>query len=189
AFVLAFVWLFLHKLFGLCFPLFDYQLSRLTVFFVPYPVGMGGRGAGWKTIQSLVAVGSGGLLGKGLFHGAQAQLQFLPERHTDFIYAVIGEELGFIGAAGLIILYIVMTYRALIIALEARDLYATLLVVGVLTMWLFHILENIGMSIGIMPVTGIPLPFVSYGGSAMLANFLGLALILGVNLRGRKILF
>lgn len=189
AILLAILWVVLHKQIGLWLPLKDYQLSRLTVFIDPYKDGMGGRGDGWNTIQSLVAVGSGGLLGKGLFHGTQAQLQFLPERHTDFIYAVIGEELGFIGAAGLILLYIVMTYRALIIALEARDLYATLLVVGVLTMWLFHILENIGMSIGIMPVTGIPLPFVSYGGSAMLANFLGLALILGVNLRGRKILF
>ncbi|MGE5380323.1 MAG: rod shape-determining protein RodA [Methylocystaceae bacterium] len=189
AILLAVVWVVLHTHFGLWLPLKDYQLSRLTVFIDPYKDGMGGRGDGWNTIQSLVAIGSGGLVGKGLFHGTQAQLQFLPERHTDFIYAVLGEELGFIGAAGLIILYIVMTYRALIIALEARDLYSTLLVSGVLTMWLFHILENIGMSIGIMPVTGIPLPFVSYGGSAMLANFMGLALILGVNLRGRKILF
>lgn len=185
----AILWVFLHNQFGLWLPLKDYQLSRLTVFINPYEDGRGGRGDGWNTIQSLVAIGSGGLTGKGLFHGTQAQLQFLPERHTDFIYAVIGEELGFIGAAGLIFLYIVLTYRSLIIAIEARDLYSTLLVTGVLAMWMFHILENIGMSIGIMPVTGIPLPFVSYGGSAMLANFLGLALIISVNLRGRKILF
>lgn len=189
AILLAILWVVLHNYLGVWLPLKDYQLSRLTVFLDPYQDGMGGRGDGWNTIQSLVAIGSGGFMGKGLFHGTQAQLQFLPERHTDFIYAVIGEELGFIGAAGLIFLYIVMTYRALIIALEARDLYSTLLVTGVLTMWMFHILENIGMSIGIMPVTGIPLPFVSYGGSAMLANFIGLAIILGVNLRGRKILF
>lgn len=189
AILLAIIWVILHKQFGIWLPLKDYQLSRLTVFINPYQDGMGGRGDGWNTIQSLVAIGSGGLFGKGLFHGTQAQLQFLPEKHTDFIYAVMGEELGFIGAAGLIILYIIMTYRSLIIALEARDLYSTLLVTGVVTMWLFHILENIGMSIGIMPVTGIPLPFVSYGGSAMMANFMGLALILGVNLRGRKILF
>lgn len=187
--LLAVLWVVLHINFGVWLPLEDYQLSRLTVFLDPYQDGMGGRGDGWNTIQSLVAIGSGGLMGKGLFEGTQAQLQFLPERHTDFIYAVIGEELGFIGAAGLIILYTIMTYRALIIALEARELYSTLLVTGVLSMWLFHIIENIGMSIGIMPVTGIPLPFVSYGGSAMLANFIGLALILSVNLRGRKILF
>jgi len=189
AILLAVFWVVLHLNFGVWLPLEDYQLSRLTVFIDPYQDGMGGRGDGWNTIQSLVAIGSGGLMGKGLLQGTQAQLQFLPERHTDFIYAVIGEEMGFIGAAGLIILYVIMTYRALIIALEARDLYSTLLVTGVLSMWLFHIMENIGMSIGIMPVTGIPLPFVSYGGSAMLANFMGLALILSVNLRGRKILF
>jgi len=96
AILLAVLWVVLHNQFGLWLPLKDYQLSRLTVVINPYEDGMGGRGDGWNTIQSLVAIGSGGLTGKGLFHGTQAQLQFLPERHTDFIYAVIGEELGFI---------------------------------------------------------------------------------------------
>lgn len=189
AVLFSLAWVYLHNHYGVWLPLADYQLKRLTVFIDPYNDGMGGRGDGWNTIQSLVAVGSGGFFGKGLFHGTQVQLQFLPERHTDFIYAVIAEEMGFIGACTLIILYMVITYRAVNIALEARDVYSSLLVIGVVTMWLFHIFENVGMSIGIMPVTGIPLPFVSYGGSAMLANFLGLALILSVNLRGRKILF
>lgn len=181
--------LFLHFQFGMWLPLKDYQLLRLTVFLDPYNDGQGGRGAGWNTIQSLVAIGSGGFFGKGLFHGTQVQLNFLPELHTDFIYAVIGEELGFLGAAFLIVLYAILIYRALYIAFSAKDFYGTLVVVGIATMWLFHIFENIGMSIGIMPITGIPLPFVSYGGNFMLTNFIGAGLILAVNLKGNRIIF
>ena len=101
----------------------------------------------------------------------------------------IGEELGFLGAAFLVILYGILIYRAIHIAYAAKDLFGTLIVVGIATMWLFHIFENIGMSIGIMPITGIPLPFVSYGGSAMLANLIGVGLILAVNLKGNRALF
>lgn len=181
--------LFLHFQFAMWLPLDDYQIQRLTIFMDPYQDGKGGRGAGWNTIQSLVAIGSGGFTGKGLYNGTQVQLNFLPEHHTDFIYAVIGEELGFIGSFIIIILFGILLARTILIALNARDLFGTLLVVGISSMWLFHIFENIGMSIGLMPITGIPLPFLSYGGSSMLANFLGVGLILSVNIRGKKIVF
>ncbi len=155
----------------------------------PYNDGQGGRGAGWNTIQSLVAIGSGGLTGKGLFHGTQVQLNFLPEHHTDFIYAVIGEELGFIGAAFIILLYGILLIRAVAISFNAQDSYGSFLVIGISAMWMFHVFENIGMSIGMMPITGIPLPFLSYGGSSMLTNMLAVGLILSVNIRGKKIVF
>jgi len=181
--------LFLHFQFGMWLPLEDYQIKRLTVFLNPYEDGKGGRGAGWNTIQSLIAIGAGGLTGQGLFKGTQVQLNFLPEHHTDFIYAVIGEEMGFIGAAAIILLYTILLLRAIYISYQAKDLFGTLLVIGVTAMWLFHIFENIGMSIGIMPITGIPLPFLSYGGSSMLTNLVAAGLILSVNVRGRKIVF
>lgn len=181
--------LFLHFQFGSWLPLDDYQLKRLIVFVDPYNDGQGGRGAGWNTIQSLVAIGSGGLTGKGLFNGSQVQLNFLPEHHTDFIYAVIGEELGFIGAVLVILLYGILLVRAVIISFNARDLFGSFLVIGISAMWMFHIFENIGMSIGIMPITGIPLPFLSYGGSSMLTNMLAVGFILSVNLRGKKLVF
>lgn len=181
--------LFMHFQFGMWLPLEDYQIKRLTVFLNPYEDGQGGRGPGWNTIQSLIAIGSGGLTGQGLFNGTQVQLNFLPEHHTDFIYAVIGEEMGFIGAAGIILLYAILLLRAIYISFHAKDLYGTLIVSGVTAMWLFHIFENIGMSIGIMPITGIPLPFLSYGGSSMLTNLVAVGLVLSVNVRGRKIVF
>lgn len=182
-------WLFMHFQYGLWLPLDDYQFKRLTVFIDPYQDGQGGRGAGWNTIQALIAIGAGGLTGTGLFQGTQVQLNFLPERHTDFIFAVIGEELGFVGAAALILLYGFLLVRTLIMAAEARDLDGTLIIVGISAMWLFHIFENIGMCIGLMPITGIPLPFLSYGGSAMLSNLIAVGLVLGINIRGRKIVF
>ncbi len=181
--------LFLHFQFGMWLPLEDYQIKRLTVFINPYGDGQGGRGLGWNTIQSLVAIGSGGLSGKGLFAGTQVQLNFLPEHHTDFIYAVIGEELGFIGAALLIMCYGILLVRAVHISFHARDLYGALVIMGILAMWLFHIFENIGMSIGLMPITGIPLPFVSYGGSSMMANLIAAGLILSINIRGKGLIF
>jgi len=181
--------LFLHFKAGLPLPLEDYQLKRLTVFIDPYNDGYGGRGAGWNTIQSLIAIGSGGLTGKGLFNGSQVQLNFLPEHHTDFIYAVIGEELGFIGAITVIILYVLFILKAVKIAGNSRDFFGCLVVLGITAMWIFHIFENIGMSIGLMPITGIPLPFLSYGGSSMLTNLIAVGIILSINIRGRKIVF
>ncbi|MGE5405557.1 MAG: rod shape-determining protein RodA [Candidatus Saccharibacteria bacterium] len=181
--------LYLHVAHGLPLPLKEYQIQRLTVFVDPYSDGQGGRGAGWNTIQALVAVGSGGLTGKGLFHGTQAQLSFLPEQHTDFIFAVIGEELGFAGAAVLLILYAAIIWRSIFISYNAKDFYSTLVGIGLISMWMFHIFENIGMSVGIMPITGIPLPFISYGGSSMLTNMIGVGLLLDINLKGKKIVF
>ncbi|MGR6835372.1 rod shape-determining protein RodA [Syntrophomonas erecta] len=189
AVILVAVALFMHFKFGMWLPLEDYQIKRLTIFLDPYDDGQGGRGLGWNTIQSLIAIGSGGLTGKGLFNGTQVQLNFLPEHHTDFIYAVIGEELGFIGAALLIILYGILLIRAVYISYDAKDIYGTFIVLGVSAMWLFHIFENIGMSIGMMPITGIPLPFLSYGGSSLLTNMVAVGLILSVNIRGKKIVF
>jgi rod shape determining protein RodA len=181
--------LYLHFEFGLPLPLDDYQIRRLTAFADPYNDGMGGRGDGWNTIQSLIAIGSGGMLGKGLYNGTQVQLNFLPEHHTDFIFAVIGEELGFVGGITVIILFLLLLSRVLYIGEEAQDRFGTLLVMGISAIWLFHVFENIGMSIGLMPITGIPLPFLSYGGSATLSNFIGIGLILSVNVRGKKIVF
>jgi rod shape determining protein RodA len=159
------------------------------VFIDPYNDGKGGRGAGWNIIQSLVAVGSGGLLGKGLFQGTQAQLNFLPEHHTDFIFAVVGEEFGFIGAGLLLLLFAVILLRTIFIAYNAKDFFSTLVAIGIISMWLFHIFENIGMSIGLMPITGVPLPFISYGGSFMLANMIAVGLLLDINIKGKKIVF
>ncbi|QGU00042.1 Rod shape-determining protein RodA [Candidatus Syntrophocurvum alkaliphilum] len=181
--------LFMHFKFDTWIPMDDYQLNRLTAFANPYEDGQGGRGAGWNTIQSLVAVGSGGLTGQGLFEGTQVQLRFLPEHHTDFIFAVIAEELGFIGGATIIMLFGFLLVRVLYIAANSRDLYGTLVATGICAMWLFHVVENIGMSIGIMPITGIPLPFISYGGSNMLSNLIAVGLILSINIRGKKIVF
>lgn len=181
--------MFLHIQFGMWLPLEDYQIKRLTVFLDPYNDGKGGRGAGWNIIQSLVAVGSGGLFGKGLFQGTQAQLNFLPEHHTDFIFAVVGEEFGFIGAGLLLLLFAVILLRAIYIAYNAKDFFSTLVAIGIISMWLFHIFENIGMSIGLMPITGVPLPFISYGGSFMLANMLAVGLLIDINIKGKKIVF
>lgn len=178
-----------HFKFGLPLPLEEYQIKRLIVFVNPYLDGRGGRGAGWHVIQSLVAVGSGGLWGKGLFKGTQVHGNFLPEHHTDFIFSVVGEELGFVGGVFLLGLYFTLIYRTLCIAQQSRDQFGVLIAVGICSMWAFHILENIGMAIGIMPITGIPLPFLSYGGSSMLTNLLAVGLLLNINLRREKVLF
>jgi rod shape determining protein RodA len=167
-------------------PLKEYQLNRLIVFINPY---WDPQGAGYNILQSLVAVGSGGFWGKGLYHGSQVQLNFLPEHHTDFIFSVVGEELGFIGAAVILFLYYILISRTLKMAFESRDSFGRLLVGGIVSMWLFHILQNIGMTIGVMPITGIPCPFLSYGGSFMLTNLLAVGLILSINLRKEKMLF
>jgi len=182
-------WIWAHFRFGVYIPLADYQLRRFIVFINPYNDGMGGRGDGYQIIQSKVAIGSDGLFGKGLGEGSQIQLNFLPEHHTDFIFSVVGEELGFIGGALLLILYFILLFRMNNIALKAKDNYGTLLVAGVASMLAFHILVNVGMTMGIMPITGIPLPFVSYGGSYMLSSMLALGLVISVNLRRQQIPF
>ncbi|MGH7507195.1 MAG: rod shape-determining protein RodA [Longimicrobiales bacterium] len=152
----------------------DYQRNRFIVFLDPYSDP---QGAGYQTIQSQIAIGSGGLTGKGFTLGSQKRLAFLPEQHTDFIYAVIGEELGFIGAGLVIVAYGVILWRLGKIAERLTDPFAGIVVFGIFGAWFTHILVNVGMTIGVMPITGIPLPFLSYGGSFLLATFIALGLV------------
>ncbi|MFZ5942735.1 MAG: rod shape-determining protein RodA [Bacillota bacterium] len=179
-------YIFGHLKYGWWIPLKTYQLNRILVVF---DSNIDPRGAGWNVWQSKIAIGSGGLYGKGLGGGTQSMGQFLPEQWTDFIFAVLAEELGFIGAGLLLVLFLIVIYRGLKIALLSRDLFGSLIATGIVSMYLFHIIENVGMAMGIMPVTGIPLPFVSYGGSSMLTNMIGLGLLLNIYIRRQKIIF
>jgi rod shape determining protein RodA len=164
----------------------DYQKMRLTVFLDP---NVDPLGSGYHIIQSKIAIGSGMLTGKGLFGGTQSQLNFLPENHTDFIFAVIGEEVGFVGSLLVLLLYFIMLYRGLKISGAARDNFGTLMAAGITSMMAFHVLVNVGMTAGIMPVTGIPLPMMSYGVSALTTNMVSLGLLLNIYMRRQKILF
>lgn len=163
-----------------------YQKKRLLVFVNPYADPLGD---GYNVIQSKITVGSGKLFGKGLFQGPQNKLDFLPAKHTDFIFAVIGEELGFAGGVVLILLFALLIYYTIRVAFNAKDLLGTYMVVGIASMWTIQVLVNIGMNIGLMPVTGIPLPFVSYGGSAFIVNMMSAGLVLNIGMRRKKILF
>ncbi len=155
----------------------EYQENRLLVFIDPE---RDPYGAGYNLAQSKIAIGSGEIVGKGLGSGTQSNLNFLPERHTDFIFSVLGEELGFAGGVLLLGLYLALLMSALAIAVSARDLFGSLIVVGVMSMWLFQVMVNIGMTVGMMPITGIPLPFMSYGGSFMITNLMGTGMLLSV---------
>lgn len=157
-----------------------YQRTRLFIFIDPMRDPQGG---GWNIIQSLIAVGSGGLFGKGLLAGTQTQLKFVPEHHTDFIFTVLGEEIGFIGCLILFILYFLLLWFGLKIAFNAKDTLGRLLAVGIVVMFLFHILVNVGMTMGVMPITGIPLPFISFGGSSLLTNYMAIGILLNIHLR------
>jgi rod shape determining protein RodA len=159
-----------------------YQLARFTSFLNP---AADPRGTGYNSQQARIAVGSGGLLGKGLFHGEQTGGHFVPEQQTDFIFTVAGEELGFLGAALIIILLGIVLWRGLRIATQAADLFGTLVATGVVCWFGFQAFENIGMCLGIMPITGVPLPFVSYGGTATFSNMIGIGLLQAVHLRHR----
>jgi rod shape determining protein RodA len=148
-----------------------YQQSRIIAFADP---SYDPRGAGYQVTQSKVAIGSGGLFGQGFLEGPQKRLRFLPEQHTDFIYAVIGEEMGLIGAGMVILFYLVILWRLVRLAERLSDPFAGVVVFGIMGAWFTHVLVNIGMTLGVMPVTGIPLPFLSYGGSFLLASFIAL---------------
>jgi rod shape determining protein RodA len=167
-------------------PLKGYQLNRLIVFIDPM---IDPQNAGWNIIQAQIAVGSGGLLGKGWGMGSQNINDFLPEQWTDFIFCVLAEEFGFIGSVFILVLFFILIYRGIKIAGKAKNTYGTLIAVGVISMFTFHILQNIGMTIGIMPITGIPLPFVSYGGSSLLANMIALGLLTNVYVYRNRIMF
>ncbi|WP_176786186.1 rod shape-determining protein RodA [Desulfosporosinus hippei] len=171
---------------GMPLPLQDYQLNRLVIFMDP---AADQTGDGWHILQSLWAIGSGGLWGKGYRAGTQGQLNFLPEHHTDFVFSVVGEEFGFIGTITLLFLFLIFLLRGVYIALRARDMYGMLISTGIVSMFTFHILVNVGMTSGIMPVTGIPLPLISAGGSAMWSNMAAIGLLLSVNLRHRRLMF
>ncbi|QDR80129.1 rod shape-determining protein RodA [Sporomusa termitida] len=164
----------------------DYQKKRLTVFIDP---NVDPLGSGYHIIQSKIAIGSGMLFGKGLFNGTQSQLNFLPENHTDFIFAVIGEELGFVGATLILLFYFILLYRGIKIAGAARDNFGMLVATGITSMLAFHLLVNVGMTAGIMPVTGIPLPLMSYGVSSLTTNLVSIGILLNIHMRRQKILF
>ena len=159
----------------------DYQIERITAFLDPNP---NVQSEGWTLTQAKIAIASGGLRGKGLQReNTQTSLDFVPEQHTDFIFTAVAEQLGFIGGAVLLGLFALLIWRALRIAAMSRDLFGTLLAGGVATMWAFQLFVNVGMTMGIMPITGLTLPFVSFGGSSMVVNFIGVGLLLNVHMR------
>ncbi|MBF9070363.1 rod shape-determining protein RodA [Streptacidiphilus fuscans] len=158
----------------------QYQIARFAAFADPT---LDPSGVGYNTAQARIAIGSGGLTGQGLFHGAQTTGQFVPEQQTDFVFTVAGEELGFVGGMAIIVLLGVIIWRGFRIAREAPDLYSTVLAAGVVTWFAFQGFENIGMTLGIMPVAGIPLPFVSYGGSSMFAIWIGIGILQSVKMQ------
>jgi rod shape determining protein RodA len=161
----------------------DYQKDRLVLFLDPDKDPLGG---GYHLIQSRIAIGAGKLWGQGLGHGTQTQLNFIPEQHTDFIFSAVGEEWGFVGSMAVIAAYWLICFRLVIIAQNAKDDFGSLLVIGVLAMIVFQVVINIGMTIGLAPITGIPLPWLSYGRSALLTNFIALGMVESVaNFRHR----
>ncbi|WP_328995858.1 rod shape-determining protein RodA [Kribbella sp. NBC_01245] len=162
----------------------DYQLARFAAFADP---SQDPRGIGYNVNQARIAIGNGGVFGQGLFHGSQTQNAFVPEQHTDFVFTVAGEELGLIGAGGIIVLFAIVLWRGLRIAVNARDAFGRLVATGVVCWFGFQAFENIGMTLGIMPVTGLPLPFVSYGGSSMFSGLLAVGLLQNIHLRSNSI--
>jgi len=163
----------------------DYQVQRLTVFLGADAPDADFAGALFQTRQSMIAIGSGGTYGRGLFEGTQTALAYVPDNHTDFIFTVIGEELGFIGAASVLALFGVLIWRAVRIAAQAVDRDAMIIAAGVAGILLMQVFVNVGMTLGIMPVTGLPLPFLSYGGTSLLSWMAMMGLLLNVNLRRR----
>ena len=159
----------------------EYQQNRILVFLDP---SVDPRGAGYHLIQSMVAIGSGGLSGKGFTEGTQKRLDFLPEQHTDFIFSVVGEELGFLGTGLTLALFAFILYRLVKMAEEATDPFAGLVIFGIFGAWLVHIFVNVGMTVGMVPVTGIPLPFVSYGGTFLLMSWIAVAMAARVAYEG-----
>jgi len=154
-----------------------YQRNRVVAFLSPEADILG---ASYNVNQSEIAIGSGGLWGKGLFSGTQSRLGFLPERHTDFIYAVVGEEMGFVGAMGVLGLYVFLIWRITVAARYARDRYGYLVCCGLASMFAFHLFFNVGMCLGLAPVAGIPLPLISYGGSSLVVTLLSLGIVANV---------
>ncbi|WP_029917552.1 rod shape-determining protein RodA [Pelobacter seleniigenes] len=162
------------------FGLHDYQRARIRTFLNPEADPLG---TGYHIIQSKIAVGSGGFFGKGFIQGSQSQLSFLPERHTDFAFSVFAEEWGFIGSVSLLVLYLFLVVWGLYIARRANDRFGLFLAVGVTAMNFWHIVVNLGMVIGLLPVVGVPLPLFSYGGTSMVTTMIGIGLLMNVSMR------
>ncbi len=160
--------------------------ARIDVFLNP---NLDPRGSGYNIIQSKLAIGSGQLLGMGILKGNQTQLGFLYPKTTDFIFSVIGEEMGFIVAGAVIILYVILITKAIYVAKTAKDNLGSYIAMGIVGVFLFHMIENIGMTMGLLPITGVPLPFVSYGGSALITNFICIGLLLNISGRRQKTIF
>lgn len=181
---LTFLYKFKHNIFEKIIA--DYQWARLTSFIDPSKDPLG---SGYQVIQSLIAVGSGQLKGVGLYQGTQGKNNWVPEAHTDFIFSVIAEEHGFIGASILILLFFLLMYRIVRIGIESKDRFGTYLAAGMVGMFVFTIYENVGMTISLMPITGIPLPFISYGGSSLITNFISIGIILNIGMRRKPLMF
>lgn len=164
----------------------DYQKTRLMIFLNP---SADPYGAGYHTIQSQIAIGAGGLFGRGFLNGTQTQLQFIPQQWTDFIFSMIGEEFGLIGSLIVIGIFFIMIWRAIEIASQARDFYGALLASGIAAMFAFHAAVNIAMTIGVAPVVGIPLPFVSFGGTSLIVNMACIGILQSIHMRRVKLFF
>jgi len=158
----------------------EYQRKRLIVFINPE---IDPLGSGYNIIQSKIAIGSGKFFGRGLFSGKQTQLGFLPEQHTDFIFSVLGEETGYILSQAIIIVYFILIWRAMVIAREARDRYGSYVALGIAGMFTFYSIINIGMTMGLMPATGMPVPLLSYGGSSMVSSLWAIGILFSVHVR------
>jgi rod shape determining protein RodA len=154
-----------------------YQQQRIITFINPEKDP---KGSGYQIIQSQVAIGSGGIMGKGYLNGSQTHLRFLPAQHTDFIFSVIGEEFGFLGSTTVLVLFLLLILRLIHLAALVHDQFESMIIVGVLTFIFFHVIINMGMTIGLAPVTGLPLPFISYGGSFLLTNMVMSGLVIGI---------
>lgn len=164
----------------------EHAKTRIDVFLNP---NLDPRGSGYNIIQSKLAIGAGQLVGMGLLKGNQTQLGFLYPKTTDFIFSVIGEEMGFIATSGIVILYVILITKAIYVAKTAKDDLGSYIAMGIAGIFLFHMVENIGMTIGLLPITGVPLPFVSYGGSSLLTNLILIALLLNISGRRQKAIF
>jgi rod shape determining protein RodA len=162
----------------------EYQRQRIEVLLNPE---MDPLGAGYNVIQTKMAIGSGGLTGKGYLKGTQTQLRYVPKQWTDFIISVPGEEFGFIGSMIILLLYVFLIYRSLAIASSVRSSFASVVAIGITGIWFLHITVNIGMTLGLVPVVGIPLPFMSYGGSALITNMLMAGIMLNLH-RNRRVM-
>ena len=164
----------------------EHAKTRIDVFLNP---NLDPRGSGYNIIQSKLAIGAGQLFGMGLLKGNQTQLGYLYPKTTDFIFSVIGEELGFLFAGAVILLYVVMITKAMQVAKTAKNDLGSYIAMGIAGIFLFHMLENIGMTMGLLPITGVPLPFVSYGGSSLITNFMCIAMLLNISARRQKTIF